>query len=68
MGMYALTLAPTCIAAIWFRKGAALWLIALFPISFIGLVYQVAADGNRQWSLGAIDLSGPRSAEHWRCF
>ena len=41
--LYGLTILPSCILAIWFRKYAATWLIALTPISAFGLIYQVIA-------------------------
>jgi len=39
--LYGLSILPACILAIWFQKGAALWLIALFPITLYGSVYQM---------------------------
>ena len=36
-----LTILPSCILAIWFMRYAGIWLIALFPITAFGVVYQV---------------------------
>jgi hypothetical protein len=40
-----LTILPSCILAIWFMRYAALWLMALFPITASGVVYQVIHSG-----------------------
>jgi hypothetical protein len=42
ISLYGLTILPSCILAIWFRRKAAVWLVALFPITFFGVVYQIA--------------------------
>jgi hypothetical protein len=36
-----LTILPSCILAIWFMRYAAIWLMALFPITAFGVIYQV---------------------------
>jgi hypothetical protein len=42
--LYGLTILPSCILAIWFRKYAATWLIALSCITAFGFIYQVIAE------------------------
>jgi hypothetical protein len=36
-----LTVLPSCILAIWFTRYAAMWLMALFPMTAFGVIYQV---------------------------
>jgi len=38
--LYGLTILPSCILAIWYRRGPAIWLIVLSFISVFGFVYQ----------------------------
>jgi len=40
--LYGLTILPSCILAIWFRKQMAIWLATLSVIAIFGFVYQVA--------------------------
>ncbi len=39
--LYGLSILPSCILAIWYRKSSAVWLIALSGIALIGFIYQV---------------------------
>ena len=39
--LYGLTILPSCILAIWYRKSSAVWLIVLSAIALFGFVYQV---------------------------
>jgi hypothetical protein len=41
-----LTILPSCILAIWFMRYAAILLMALFPITAFGVVYQVIHSRN----------------------
>jgi hypothetical protein len=41
-----LTILPSCILAIWFMRYAAIWLMALFPITAFGVIYQVIHSRN----------------------
>lgn len=56
--LYGLTILPSSILAIWFKKYAAVWLIALFPMTAFGLIYQVvkeaAHDQTRELLIGSI--------------
>jgi hypothetical protein len=47
IALYGLTLLPSCILAIWRRKIAAIWLIALPFLTAFGLTYQVIHDPAR---------------------
>jgi len=40
MILYGLTILPSCILAIWYRRGPATWLIVLSFISAFGFIYQ----------------------------
>jgi hypothetical protein len=54
ISLYGLTILPSCILAIWFRKYAAIWLMILFPITALGFIYQTVqrgADGPSDWAL-----------------
>lgn len=59
--LYGLTVLPSCILAIWFRKRAARWLIILTPIASFGFIYQVIAQksGDRTTRTIAADLIFP---------
>ncbi len=41
-----LTVLPSCVLAIWFMRYAAIWLMALFPITAFGVIYQVIHSRN----------------------
>ncbi len=41
IAVYGLTILPACILAIWFRKGAAIWLIGTAALAMFGCTYQV---------------------------
>lgn len=49
--LYGLTILPTCILAIWYRRTAAVWLITLAPIAAFGFIYQIIgqADNNKAY-------------------
>jgi hypothetical protein len=52
--LYGLTVLPSCILAIWFRKYAATWLLMLFPITAFGFIYQTVqqgVDGKADWAV-----------------
>lgn len=55
--LYGLTILPSCILAIWFRKQAATWLIILAPITAFGFIYQVIAQKNCDQSYGTLASS-----------
>jgi len=59
--LYGLTVLPSCILAIWFRKRAATWLIILTPITAFGFIYQVIpqTNGDRATGTSATDLMFP---------
>jgi hypothetical protein len=49
-----LTIPPSCILAIWLMRYAAIWLMALFPITAYGVIYQVIHSRNPvggQWTV-----------------
>ncbi len=52
--LYGLTVLPSCILAIWFQKHAAMWLIALSPITAFGFIYQVLAQSGADKAYGAM--------------
>jgi hypothetical protein len=52
--LYGLTILPSCVLAIWFRKYAAFWLIALTPVAAFGFIYQVIAQHNSDIGIGAL--------------
>ena len=52
--LYGLTVLPSCILAIWFQKRAAIWLIALSPITAFGFIYQVLAQSGADKAYGAM--------------
>lgn len=55
--LYGLTILPSCILAIWFRKQAASWLIILALITAFEFIYQVRAKKNGDRSYGTIASS-----------
>ena len=52
--LYGITILPSCILAIWFRKYAAMWLIALSPITAFGFIYQVITQSSTDKAFGAM--------------
>jgi hypothetical protein len=52
--LYGLTILPSCILAIWYRKAAAIWLITLAAISAFGFIYQIFEEAGRGWGYGSL--------------
>jgi hypothetical protein len=60
MLLYGLIIGPACILAIWFRRPAAICLIALFPLAAFGFIYQAILRPGPDASFGskAISVAG----------
>jgi len=50
--LYGLTILPSCIMAIWYRRLVAYWLIALSPVVVFGFVYQLIAQNTSERASG----------------
>jgi hypothetical protein len=58
--LYGLTILPSCILVIWYRKAAAIWLITLAAISAFGFIYQIFEQPGRDRGYGSLlqDVAG----------
>jgi hypothetical protein len=52
LALYGLTILPSCIIAIWYRRLVAYWLIALSPVVAFGFVYQLIAQNTSETASG----------------